>query len=73
MAVISPQLAESRLAEAHRSFQHRIEDRCGIAGRGVDDLQYLGRRGLLLQCLVTLGFALGKLTFQIGYEPRGIG
>ena len=38
-----------------RLFQHRVEHRREIAGRGVDDLQYLGGRGLLLQRLARLG------------------
>jgi len=43
------------------------------AGRRIDDLQYLGGRGLPPQRLVTLGSAFGKLTLQIGYELLGIG
>ena len=39
--------------------QDRFEHRGEIAGRGIDDLQYLGGRGLLLQ-----GFA------RLGQEPR---
>ena len=42
---------ERRTAQPHRLLQHRIEHRRQIAGRGVDDLQHLGRRGLLLQRL----------------------
>jgi len=38
-----------------RLFQDRIEHRREIAGRGIDDLQYLGGRGLLLQRLARLG------------------
>ena len=38
-----------------RLFQHRIEHRRQIAGRGVDHLQHLGGRGLLLQRLALLG------------------
>jgi hypothetical protein len=45
----------------------RSEPRGKVAGRAVDDLQYLRCRGLLHERLVTLGFALGKLTLQIGY------
>ena len=74
------QLAENGAAQAHRPFQHHVEYRPEVAGRGVDDLQYLGGRGLPLQRLVTLGSAvgkfsltLGKLTLQIGYELFGIG
>jgi len=43
-----------RTAQAVRLFQDRVEYRGEIAGRGIDDLQYLGGRGLLLQ-----GFAQG--------------
>jgi hypothetical protein len=63
-----------------RLFQYRVEDRRKVAGRGIDDLQHLGRRGLLLQRLVTLGSALGKFsltlgkpTFDSGYSLLGIG
>ena len=47
--------AERGAAQLHRLFQHRVEHRREIAGRGIDDLQYLGGRGLLLQCLARLG------------------
>jgi hypothetical protein len=56
-----------------RCFQYCIEHRREIARRGIDDLQYLGDRGLPLQRLVALGSALGKLPLQIGYELLGIG
>ena len=38
-----------RAAQTHRFFEHRIEHRRKIAGRGIDDLQHLGGRGLLFQ------------------------
>ena len=47
------------VTEAVAAFQDRVEHRREVAGRGIDDLQHLGSRGLLLQRLVTLGFALG--------------
>src|SRR6516225_7001510 len=63
-----------------RLFQDRIEHGLEVAGGAVDDLQYLGARGLLGERLVTLGFALvtlgpalSKLTMQIGYELLGTG
>src|ERR1700758_4342136 len=56
------------LAQGRRLSEHRVEHGCEVAGRRIDDLQDLGGRGLLLQRLVTLGFALGKLTLEIGYE-----
>src|ERR1700740_2223602 len=55
VALMSPKHAESRVAEMHRLFEHRVEHRRQIAWRRVDDLQYLGSRGLLLQCLASLG------------------
>jgi len=38
-----------------RLFQDRIGDRCEVAGRGIDNTQNLGGRGLLLQRLARLG------------------
>ena len=74
------QLAEDGATQAHRPFQHHVEYRPEVAGRGVDDLQYLGSRSLPLQRLVTLASAvgkfsltLGKLTLQIGDELLRIG
>jgi hypothetical protein len=72
-AIPDDQKAEGGLAQAKRLFQHRVENRGEFAGRRIDDLQDLGGRGFPLQRLVTLGFALGKLTSQIGYELLGIG
>ena len=49
LAIVGPKHAERRLAQVQRLLQHRIEHRRQIAGRGVDDLQHFGGRGLLLQ------------------------
>ena len=49
----------SAVTEAVRLFQYRVEHRREVAGRGIDDLQHLGGRGLLLQRLVALGGPLG--------------
>ena len=38
-----------------RLLQHRVEHRREVAGRGIDDPQHLGGRGLLLQRLARLG------------------
>src|SRR6516225_6517791 len=54
-AVIGKHVTVSRLAEPDRSLEHRVEDRGEVAGRGIDDLQYLGGRGLLLQGLARFG------------------
>ena len=49
LAVPRQHHAEGGLAEIDRLFQDRVEHWGEVAGRGVDDLQYLGGRGLLLQ------------------------
>ena len=46
--------SKGRFAETPSPFQHRIEDRSEVSGRGIDDLQDLGGRGLLLQGLARL-------------------
>ena len=48
-------LAECGVAQPDRLFEHRVEHRGEIAGRGIDDLQDLGGRGLLVQRLAGLG------------------
>src|SRR6516165_9352256 len=44
--------AKGCLAQPRRLFEHRVEHRSEVAGRGIDDLQYLCGRGLLGECLV---------------------
>jgi hypothetical protein len=44
-----------------RLLQDRVEHRSEIAGRTVDDLEDLGGRGLLFQCLTGLGDQPGIL------------
>jgi hypothetical protein len=39
----------------HRLIEHRVEHGREVARRGIDDLQYLGRRGLLIERLARLG------------------
>jgi hypothetical protein len=80
LAFAQHQGAMGHPAELVRLRQDRIEDGLKVAGRGIDDLQHIGGRSLLLQGLVSLGFALGKfgltlgkLTLQIGYQLLGIG
>jgi hypothetical protein len=45
-------------AKALRFLQDCVEYGRELAGRGVDDLQHLGRRGLSRKCLVALCCAL---------------
>jgi len=48
-AVEGQEGAEGRVAKAHRLLKRGVEYRREIAGGGIDDLQYLGGGGLLLQ------------------------
>src|SRR5215467_2424400 len=50
-----PEGALDSAAESDRLLEHRVKHRCEVAGRGIDDLQYLGCRSLLLQGLARLG------------------
>ena len=59
LAVIELKSGMVDAANALRLVEDRIEHRREVAGRGIDDLQHLGGRGLLLQ-----GFA------RLGDEPR---
>jgi hypothetical protein len=63
---VNRQVTHRRATQAVRLVEDRIEHWREIAGRRVDDLQHLGARGLLGKRLITLGFALGKLSLQIG-------
>src|SRR5260221_4565571 len=51
------QYAKLRPANASGVLEHRPKDRLQIAGRARDDLQHLGGRALLLQCLGKLSLA----------------
>ncbi len=55
LAIEHPHQAEVELAQADRPFEHRVEHRPEIAGRGVNDPQDLGGRGLLIERLACLG------------------
>jgi hypothetical protein len=57
LAIIDPKSPESGAAQLQRFVQHRVENGSEVARGAVDDLQYLGGRGLLLQGFVTLGGA----------------
>jgi hypothetical protein len=48
-----------------RLFEHRVEHRREVAGRGVDDLQDLGRGDLLLQRLGDPAIALLELPIAV--------
>ena len=59
-AVIRVEVTATSLAQPGRLFEHRLKHRRQVTRRGIDGLQHLGGRGLPLQRLVALGFALGK-------------
>src|SRR6202043_4163905 len=55
LALDPPYVSVRGLAQAQRLIEDGVEYRCEVAGGGVDDLQHLGGRGLLLQSLARLG------------------
>jgi hypothetical protein len=63
------QNAKRRLAEPGRLVQHCTEHGREVAGRGIDDLQYVGRRGLSLQRLVALDTVLVTLNGALDELP----
>jgi hypothetical protein len=73
LAVIDIQATVRRAAERVRFLQDCVEHRREVAGRAVDDPQYLGGRGLLLKRFGKFCLTLGKLTFEIGYPLIGSG
>src|SRR5215468_2374866 len=54
-------------ANVCRNFQHLVEHRGQITGRGADDLQYFGGRYLLLPCLFQVAGKSAYLLLQVGY------
>ena len=55
LSVIGLHDRESSVAKSNRLIEHGVEHRRKVAGRGVDDLQHLSSRGLLLERLARLG------------------
>src|SRR2546423_560293 len=56
LAVVGRQAPVRSAAKAHGLFEHRVEYRRDIAGRGIDDLEDFGGRSLLLQRLARLSY-----------------
>ena len=54
-------------------FDYCVQHRLHIGGRAADDVEHVAGRGLVLERLVALGSAFGKLTVQIGYYLLAIG
>ena len=52
-------------ADAHRVFQHRLENGLEVARRTGDDLQHLRGRGLLLQRLAQLRFEIASACLEL--------
>ena len=71
LTVIDLQTAKGDPAKAVRLLQDRREDGFQVAGRAVDDPQYLGGRGLSGQRLVPLGVGCGTLASKIGDDLPG--
>src|SRR4051812_23401256 len=66
LAIIGRHETERGLALAHRLFEDRVEHRREVTGRRIDDLQYLGRRRLLIERCGKLCLALTKPAPQFG-------
>jgi hypothetical protein len=73
LAVIGCQRPESGVAQPHRLVEHCIEDRGEVTGRGIDDLEDLGGRGLTRQRLIALRDTCIEppLQFSIGTPKIG--
>jgi hypothetical protein len=54
-AIVGHERTVMGIAQRVGLFEDRVEHRCQVPGRRIDDLQYLGGRGLLLQRLPRLG------------------
>src|SRR5689334_23231121 len=54
--VEGPERREVELAQTNGPFEYRVEHRTEVARRGIDNLQYLGRRSLLFQGLALFGY-----------------
>lgn len=72
LAVIGVQEAKGGAAQSHRLFEHRVEDRGQIAGRGVDDLQYFGDPGFSVQRRVERGFGFSELAPDSAFRGRPV-
>src|SRR5262249_33531017 len=62
LALAQVERAKLGLADAHRVCQHGLKYRLKLAPRTADDLEHLGGRALLLQCLGKVPPRLGELT-----------
>ena len=66
IALKESQEAKCCVAEVQGLLENRVKHRSEIAGRGIDDLQYFGGRGLLCTRFVKFGTANLKLAPQLG-------
>jgi hypothetical protein len=55
LAIDGPEPPLHAFTKPGRLFQHCVENRRQVTGRRIDDLQYLGGRGLLLERFARLG------------------
>src|SRR5580658_1440161 len=65
--------ADIRLAEARRLFEHGVPYGREVAGRGIDDLENLAGRGLLLQRFVALGKCRIEALLQLNVRTPKFG
>src|SRR5262249_4260486 len=65
IAIVAKQSSEFGTANAHGILQHGLEYRLQRAGRGTDDFQHFGGRGLALARLIEFAGELVKLVLQV--------
>src|SRR5262249_40031989 len=71
--VACPKCPRGRIAKGYCLLNHRLEHWPEVAGRGIDHLQDFIGRGLLSECLVTLGSALVEFAPKIRNHLLRIG
>src|SRR5262249_20346075 len=71
-AVVGENLSTNGITQSQRLLQHHVEHRREVTGRGVDDAQHLGGRGLLLQRLTRLRDKPRVLHRDDGLVPEGL-
>src|SRR5215472_15881652 len=62
--------AKGAAAQSQSLLQHRVEHWLEITGRCIDNLQDIGGRGLLLQCLTRLGHKQRILHYDHGLRCK---
>ena len=70
LSVEAPQMAINRLGQAYGLLQHSVEHRREVPSGRIDDLQYLGGRGLARQRRAQFGTQFRDPRFELGIGRR---